>query len=78
MKKFLFVAIAAAFLTACNSEAVNNTEKDLDSASEKVEQKLEQAWDSTKEGYKDVRDAVDDRIDRTRDSANRRDSADNK
>lgn len=68
MKRFGAMLLLVGLLAACNNDG-EVTEGELDSLGNKIERGAEQAWDSTKETYKDVRDEV-------REELNENDSAD--
>jgi hypothetical protein len=62
MKKMICVFGIAGFLVACDNNGVS-TENKLDSIGNKIENKAEQVWDSTKAEAKELKDKVEDRLD---------------
>ena len=63
MKKFLALLLVSGLLTACNENG-SSTERKLDSLGDKIDTTAEKLWDSTKEKAKDVRDNIEERLDR--------------
>ena len=78
--KGILTAFLAAALFSCNdtvsinSRAVEEIKQDADSLAGKIEQKVEQGWDSTKSKARDLKERIEDRWDSSKrarkDSAN--------
>ncbi|HEX2535025.1 MAG TPA: hypothetical protein VHK69_14875, partial [Chitinophagaceae bacterium] len=62
-------------LAACNESAVS-VENKVDSLGEKLGDKAEQAWDSTKEGFKDLKNRAGAELDSLRERNRERDNID--
>lgn len=56
------IFLVAGFLFACNDTAT--VKVNVDSTGKKFEDKAEKVWDSTKEGLKDLKDKVDNKLDK--------------
>ncbi len=52
----------------------NKIDKELDTFSKKVENTAGKVWDSTKAGAKDLKNRIEDKLERTKDSIKRKDS----
>ena len=68
MKGILTVLVTVALLScndtvSINSRAVEEIKRDADSLAGKIEQKVEQGWDSTKSKAKDLKESIEDRWD---------------
>jgi ElaB/YqjD/DUF883 family membrane-anchored ribosome-binding protein len=78
MKRILTVLLVGGLLTACN-ESTTTTKTKIDSLGEKIESGAKKAWDSTKAGAKEIKEKVENKLDKLKDSANRKkDTTDNK
>ncbi len=72
MKKIISVLALAFLFTACNESGVNvNVDTDslntkLEKVGERIENKAEQAWDSTKEKAADLKDKAEQKWDSTK------------
>lgn len=62
--KRLFVVLAATAFVSCDVDINDEKENKLDSFVNRADTTLERWGDSAKEKYKDIRDGVEDRLDR--------------
>ena len=67
--KGVFTLLVLATLLSCNdtvrinSQEVEEIKRDADSLAGKIEQKVEQGWDSTRSKAKDLKESIEDRWD---------------
>lgn len=77
MKKVLGVIAVSFYLFACTESGsstkvtVDSTVNKLDSAAEKIGEKAEEAWDSTKAKAKDVKESLDETFDKKKDNTDK-------
>jgi len=62
MMKSLVLFLFLAFLSACNNSA--EVKVSMDSVGKKFNDKAEKAWDSTKEGLKNLKNKVEEHLDK--------------
>ena len=80
MKKLISAIFLVGVLTACNENGVSvegkidSLDNKLDTLGQKIEQKAEQVWDSTKEKAGDLKDKAEQKWDSGRLNSNRKDS----
>ncbi len=88
MKTFLIASVITGCLAACtgtgtktevkiDSTTIKDVGNKLDTLSDRIGEKAEQVWDTTKEKAKDLKNRIESSIERSKDSikARRRDTA---
>ena len=69
MKKCFLGLVLVAGLTACNNNGsttevkVDSLKKELDTLGEKIDEKADKLWDSTREKAKDLKESIEARFD---------------
>ena len=73
MKNTGFFIVVTAVLASCNNSS--KIEAKADSLSNKIETTAGKVWDSTKAGFKKLKEKVDDKLDKLEDKLDKKDSA---
>lgn len=63
MKKILIATVLLTGLVSCNNEG-SDTEKKLDTLSQKIDTTLEKVWDSTKAKANDIKEKIEEKWDK--------------
>lgn len=76
MKRGIGLLVVVLLLAACNNEG-DSTERKMDSLEQRIDTTAEKVWDSTKAKAKDLKERIEEKIER-HDSADRDDTTDKK